>query len=218
MKALHSISVLVRGAAVALAAISIAGPAFAHHPLGGALPSTFWQGMLSGLAHPIIELEHFLFLLCAGSAIALARVMPGQALILLFFYAVAGATGTLWHVPGGHVPAAELAIAVSLGVIAVVLWNRRVPGQRALAGLAAGGGFFHGYAYGEAVIGAETAPVLSYLLGLALIQTLLMTGTFYITRRIAGAAPDALKVATRMLGILAVVMALWLVWSQRLLA
>ena len=34
-------------------------------------------------------------------------------------------------------------------------------------------GLFHGYAYGEAIVGAETAPLAAYFLGFALIQFVL---------------------------------------------
>ena len=40
----------------ALAAALIAGtpvPALAHHPMGGEAPAHAWQGVLSGIAHPV---------------------------------------------------------------------------------------------------------------------------------------------------------------------
>jgi urease accessory protein len=36
--------------------------------------------------------------------------------------------------------------------------------------LAAVSGIFHGYAYGESIVGAEMTPLWAYLLGLALVQ------------------------------------------------
>ncbi len=36
--------------------------------------------------------------------------------------------------------------------------------------MAAVSGLFHGYAYGEAIIGATTVPLLAYLFGFTLIQ------------------------------------------------
>ena len=35
-----------------VAGLLVSLPAFAHHGMGGATPSTFVQGFLSGLAHP----------------------------------------------------------------------------------------------------------------------------------------------------------------------
>ena len=38
--------------------IVIAQPAWAHHPMGGTLPQTFLQGLLSGFGHPVIGVDH----------------------------------------------------------------------------------------------------------------------------------------------------------------
>jgi urease accessory protein len=58
-------------------------------------------------------------------------------------------------------------------------------------------GFFHGYAYGESIYGAEPTP-LAYLAGLVAVQTVLVVGVALLTRavwtlssiapRLAGAA------------------------------
>ena len=39
---------------------------FAHHPTGGNTPDTFSSGLLSGLAHPIIGIDHLIFLILLG--------------------------------------------------------------------------------------------------------------------------------------------------------
>src|SRR5262249_57584778 len=44
-------------------------PAFAHHMMGGRTPSTFMEGLLSGLGHPVIGLDHLAFLLAVGVAV-----------------------------------------------------------------------------------------------------------------------------------------------------
>ena len=40
--------------------------AFAHHLMGGEVPTTAWQGLLSGLGHPIIGIDHFAFIVGVG--------------------------------------------------------------------------------------------------------------------------------------------------------
>ena len=48
-------------------ALLLAAPlAMAHHPMGGATPSTMGEGLLSGFGHPIIGIDHFAFLLVAA--------------------------------------------------------------------------------------------------------------------------------------------------------
>jgi len=48
-------------AGLAVAAMT-ATPAFAHHPLGGGTPETFVHGVLSGIGHPMLGIDHFAFL------------------------------------------------------------------------------------------------------------------------------------------------------------
>ncbi|MGZ5836895.1 MAG: HupE/UreJ family protein, partial [Xanthobacteraceae bacterium] len=48
-----------------LAAI-LAQPALAHHVMGGAMSANWWQGLLSGLGHPVIGLDHFAAIVAAG--------------------------------------------------------------------------------------------------------------------------------------------------------
>ena len=38
------------------------GVAIAHHPMGGNTPSTLWEGLLSGVGHPIIGFDHLAFI------------------------------------------------------------------------------------------------------------------------------------------------------------
>ena len=41
-------------------------PAHAHHMLGGRTPVTFMQGLLSGLGHPVIGIDHLAFVVAMG--------------------------------------------------------------------------------------------------------------------------------------------------------
>ncbi len=204
--------------AVAFFAAALSGPLMAHHPMGGTVPTTAWTGLLSGLGHPVIELDHLLFLLGAATVAALARVQALRALWLLVLYALAGAAGTAALVSGSELAFAEAAVAATLMLIALWLWTRQPESAWLWAVFAASGGFFHGYAYGEAVLGAETTPLASYLFGLAMIQALLMVGAYFASRRLLIAAPRPLKIAARLLGVLAGAVGLWLLWSLRLLA
>ena len=59
---------LRQAAVAALALLLIASPAFAHHPfgMGDSSALTAWQGLLSGLGHPLLGPDHLLFLLALG--------------------------------------------------------------------------------------------------------------------------------------------------------
>ncbi len=149
-------------------------PAWAHHPLGGAVPATAWQGILSGLAHPVIEPDHLLFLLGAAVAAAVARMQGRRAALALVVYTAAGMAGALLRVSGAVVPWAESVVALSVLAAAGWLFVRSQPAWPVAVVLACVAGAGHGYAFGEAVVGAETTPVVAYLFGLALMQAGLM--------------------------------------------
>ena len=51
-------------------------PALAHHPMGGRMPATFTDGLLSGLGHPIIGLDHLAAVLAIGCLAA--RIAPAS--------------------------------------------------------------------------------------------------------------------------------------------
>lgn len=63
MRVTSRASALIGGA---LGTMLLAGPAWAHHAMGGEVPGTFAEGLLSGLAHPVIGLDHLAFILAVG--------------------------------------------------------------------------------------------------------------------------------------------------------
>ena len=60
----------------------VASPASAHHAMGGKMPSTFFEGFLSGLAHPVIGVDHLAFIVSVG---LFAAINPQGILIPIFF-------------------------------------------------------------------------------------------------------------------------------------
>lgn len=151
-----------------LGLFAAAPTAFAHHPMGGQTPETFTQGLLSGIGHPVIGVDHFAFLV----VIALLSVTLAGRARYLAPAAFIGATvaGTLYHLGAASLPLTETVIALSvlLGGLTVLL--KGSASALVLASLFGIAGVFHGYAYGEAIIGAETSPLLSYLVGFSMIQ------------------------------------------------
>ena len=53
------------GPGIALALL-LAPSASAHHALGGAMPASWTQGLMSGLAHPILGIDHLAFVVGVG--------------------------------------------------------------------------------------------------------------------------------------------------------
>src|SRR5262249_48221300 len=179
------------------AALTLAAtlPAYAHHMMGGRTPSTFAEGLLSGLGHPVIGIDHLAFIVAVGLAVGVA----GLSLAMPALFVAASAVGVALHVIGANLPGAELVVAASVILAGGVL----AAGGAARASLSmwavlfAVAGLFHGYAYGESIFGAERTPVWAYLLGLVIVQTAIATGVALLARkpltsalspRLAGAA------------------------------
>jgi len=172
----------------------------AHHLMGGRTPETFMQGLLSGLGHPVIGLDHLAFIVAMGVAVGMAGLhlgFPG-------LFVVASALGVALHAYGASLPAAELVVDLSVlaaGALIASGWPVALWGWGALF---AAGGLFHGYAFGDAIYGAEPAPLAAYLVGLAIVQAALATAVAMLTRRsgtnpmkprLAGAAVAGIGIA-----------------------
>ena len=147
-----------------------AQPALAHHVMDGQLPQTFIQGLLSGFGHPLIGLDHLAFVLAVGLITATARISMAWKLGLPLVFVTGTLIGTGLHLQLLALPQSELIIALSVllagGLLLAALRLPALP----LALLFLAAGVFHGYAYGESIVGAETAPLAAYLIGFAIIQ------------------------------------------------
>jgi urease accessory protein len=151
-------------AAATLVATSM--PALAHHVMGGKMPGTLMQGFLSGIGHPVIGIDHFLFIIGVG---LLAGVL-GRKLLVPLAFVLGTWGGAALHLFSLNIPFAEAAIILSVGLMAVVVISDVRAPALLTAGLVAAAGIFHGYAYAESIFGAEPTPLYAYLAGFAIIQ------------------------------------------------
>lgn len=156
--------------------------ASAHHVMGGKMPTTFAEGFLSGLGHPVIGPDHLAFLLAIGVAVGVG----GLSLVLPLLFVVASAIGVTLHVNGVNLPGAEIVVAVSVLFAGFLIARGRALPVSLWAILFAAAGLFHGYAFGESIFGAERSPLHAYLLGLIIVQSALTVGTALFVRRRAG--------------------------------
>ena len=157
----------------------ISFPAFAHHPMGGALPQNFLNGILSGIAHPIIGFDHLAFILTFG---IIASYFKNKVILPLYFITFS-LIGTILSVNFLVVPFSELIISLSIIIAGLTsLYDKKINIYFPII-LALGGGFFHGYAFGQSVVGIEASPLIAYLIGIALIGFVLIFGSsFLITK------------------------------------
>lgn len=160
--------------------LTMASAAFAHHPLGGMTPETALHGFLSGVGHPVIGFDHLAFVIAIGLMAAFHRarlVMPAAF--------VAGTLGgTMLILASVTLPLAEVVITGSVMVAGGFAMRGKITDIRPAAALAAGAGLFHGWAYGQAVVGAETTPIVAYLLGFGFVQMAIAMGVALFTARV----------------------------------
>jgi len=162
-------------------ALALALLAFAHHLMGGKIPATFGEGILSGLGHPVIGIDHLAAVVAVG---CLAAAHRAGALLAIAFV-VAMMCGVAVHLQAVSVPADEILVAVSVILLgAIVLSHRDLPVGGALA-LFVLVGLIHGYALGESIYGAERTPLAAYLIGLAGIQSAVALAAMTMARVIA---------------------------------
>jgi urease accessory protein len=164
--------------AAALAAVPHA--AWAHHVMDGNLPQTFVQGLLSGLGHPLIGVDHAAFIVAAGFLLALvnggARAVPAL---------IAGSLlGAALHLGGINLPWGEAGVALSVMLAGALLVARRKIALSWLSGGLALAGLLHGHAYAESIFGAEPTPLIAYLIGFSLVQAAVAMAALWAHRQL----------------------------------
>ncbi|MDJ0715148.1 MAG: HupE/UreJ family protein [Prochloraceae cyanobacterium] len=153
--------------AIAVTLLVIAEPANAHHAIGGETPDNFIDGFLSGVAHPVIGIDHFAFVVAIG---LLAALKKQGGIFIPVIFVLTTIVGTVIHLLSLDLPIPEIVISASVLSFGILLAMKDVPNLVYLIGSAAAAGIFHGYAYGEAIVGAQMTPLVAYLAGFALIQ------------------------------------------------
>lgn len=173
---------------IALCAAALPLCANAHHVMDSAVPGTALEGLLSGLGHPVIGLDHFAFVL----AIGIACFHFGQRAAAVAGFIAATLAGTLLHLYKASLPYPDAWVALSVIVLGVLilraapfLRSRAAPAFFALCGLA------HGYAYGESIVGAEQTPLFAYLAGYTAIQIAIVIAGYLLARYAGGKGAPA---------------------------
>lgn len=191
--------------------MSTQGAVQAHHVMDGELPRTIGQGFLSGLAHPVIGLDHLAFIV----AIGLLSLRWSRGLVMPLIILPAALLGSGVHFLGWDLPAVEILVALSVVAFGLLLLLSRSLPLLAICGLAGFCGVTHGYAFAEAIIGAHRNAIGAYLVGFTLVQltiaVVVRQGALYLWRRsdsrpapavrFAGMGISAVGLAQLLLGI-----------------
>ena len=140
---------------------------------------------LSGLAHPLIGVDHLAFIVAAG----LIATRHHLGICIPIAFVTASLVGTGLHVSAFDLPASGYLISLSvvfMGSLLVI----RTRSLFLLICLASAAGILHGYAYGESIVGAEMTALSTYLLGLTLVQLAIGLSTERVFRAAVGRTPE----------------------------
>jgi len=149
-------------------------PVHAHHPFDGMSPESFnsFQGLISGLSHPILGFDHCLFLVSIGlvGTLSIRRWLPSLL--------IAGFVGTLSSL---FLPEAisGIEIIISLSLLVLVFVFKGFLNPSIILPLIS----CHGYVLGNTIVGAEPTPLFSYFFGLMIVQTVLILSGIFFWRR-----------------------------------
>lgn len=161
--------------------------------MDGETPTTFLQGLVSGLLHPVIGPDHLLAIIAVG---LLSTRLAGGKLFGAAFV-VASILGTGLHLASLSVPGSEILVAATAVVFGALLLSsglaRALDAARRWAPLAILAGALHGYAYGEAIVGSTPGPLAAYLLGFCLVQMVLVLAVARATRWATEQGTSALR-------------------------
>jgi urease accessory protein len=159
--------------------MTISSPVEAHHLMGGHTPTTFVEGLLSGLGHPVIGLDHFAFIVAMG----IAAGALGLSFASPMLFIIASMVGVMLHVGGLSFQGSEVLVALTVLVAGATIALRRSLHRWFWAVMFLVAGLLHGYAFGESIYGAEPSPLIAYLVGLSVIQAIIALGFAFITQR-----------------------------------
>ncbi|MGD9670628.1 MAG: HupE/UreJ family protein [Hyphomicrobiaceae bacterium] len=186
------------GPLLAFSAFGISAPAHAHHPMGGALPGNFMDGLLSGIGHPVIGIDHLAFIIAVGIASAF---LTARYLLPLYFVGGTVLGCLLYSVGGVALPYTEFFIAASVLVLGALVMSGRELNSTLCAALFSVAGLFHGSAYAGEILGVEAAPLVAYLIGFSLVQYAIAAAAGFLTRE-TWKASNALAMQPRLAGAL----------------
>ena len=156
-----------------LSFIVLALPVEAHHPIENLSPKDYniWQGIISGLAHPVFGVDHLIFLMSIGLT---GLVSIHGWLLPLIGCTLAGSLGGLISPP---LLMQEAWVGLSLIALAVVAL-RSFPPVWVLPLIA-----IHGYVLAGTMVGAKLVLLAGYLCGLVLSELIIIIGGFLLIRR-----------------------------------
>src|SRR5215468_9418593 len=125
------------------------------------MPTTLLEGLLSGIAHPAVGLDHLTFMLVIGLVAALANA----SLLVIASFVVASLVGIVIHAANFDFAYSEQLVAISVILAGLLLLMGYGSKRWIWLPFAVVAGLAHGYAFGETILGANRDVTVTYMAG-----------------------------------------------------
>jgi urease accessory protein len=157
------------GAIVALVLISLLS-SLTGTPTYHAI-SNCWEGLVWGLADPVLRLDHLAGILAIG--LLSAGVVSGLGIRISFV--VFTILGMIVYLSPLNLTNTQIAIAISIIACGAMLVMPTRLNWLAIATVGVIAGLFQGYVNGEAMVDLGILTIITYMLGIIFTQTMLVT-------------------------------------------
>src|SRR5262245_43093755 len=155
------------------------------------MPTTLLEGLLSGITHPAVGLDHLTFMLVIGLVAGLANA----SLLIIACFVVGSLVGIVIHAANFDFAYSEQLVAISV-ILAGLLLLMGYGSKRSIwLPFAAIAGLVHGYAFGETVLGANLDVTAAYMAGILAIVVAITVAVMLVIRGLK--ASDAQSIAVR---------------------
>ena len=169
------------------------------------MPTTFLEGLLSGLGHPAVGFDHLTFIVVLG---VVAALIPAGLAVVGAFIATS-VIGTLVHAINFDFPLSEQLVALSVVLAGVLVALGLGAKQIVWLPFAAIAGLLHGYAFGETILGADGLVIVAYLIGVVIVCSVIAVLVMQLASKVlklsdAGSVP--LKIAGGVVAVLGIIL------------
>jgi len=159
------------------------------------MPTNLMEGLLSGITHPVVGLDHLTFMLVIGLVAALANA----SLRVIGCFVVASLVGIVVHAANFDFAYSEQLVAFSV-ILAGLLLLMGYGSKRSIwSPFAVIAGFVHGYAFGETILGANLDVTAAYMAGLLAIVVTITIAAMLVTSKVLKVV-DARSISVRTAG------------------
>ena len=164
---------------------------YAHHFIDNKNPVSLFDGFISGVAHPVIGLDHLIFLVF----ISILTLMITRNISYICTFIIATILGSFLTVVNLNIPGLELFIILSIIALSLIFFIYQKISTYYLKiflyPFLVLFGLFHGNAYGNTITESPFFTKITYITGFCLSQLIICFLCFYIAKFIV--APNNTK-------------------------